>query len=43
MESDYPAIGEAIDEDSSGSLSVHEVNHFLAKNTQGYPTPVWLA
>jgi Zn-dependent M28 family amino/carboxypeptidase len=39
---DYPAVGEAIDEDASGFISVHEINHFLKKN-QGLSTPVWFA
>ncbi|KAJ7798625.1 hypothetical protein B0H14DRAFT_31448 [Mycena olivaceomarginata] len=38
----YPAVGEAIDEDASGFISVHEINHFLKKN-QGLSTPVWFA
>lgn len=28
---DHPAIGNAIDEDGSGFVSVHELNHFLEK------------
>ncbi|KAF7367863.1 hypothetical protein MSAN_00850800 [Mycena sanguinolenta] len=38
----YPAVGEAIDEDASGFISVHEMNHFLKKN-KGLSTPVWFA
>ncbi|KAJ7091770.1 hypothetical protein C8R44DRAFT_990350 [Mycena epipterygia] len=39
----YPAIGEAIDEDASGFVSVHELDHFLKKNKDGLSTPVWFA
>ncbi|KAJ7351406.1 hypothetical protein DFH08DRAFT_992863 [Mycena albidolilacea] len=38
----YPAIGEAIDEDASGFISVHELDHFIKRN-EGLPTPVWFA
>ncbi|KAF8154996.1 hypothetical protein K438DRAFT_1943060 [Mycena galopus ATCC 62051] len=38
----YPAVGEAIDEDASGFISVHEINHFLKKNRE-LSTPVWFA
>ncbi|KAJ7636445.1 hypothetical protein FB45DRAFT_446911 [Roridomyces roridus] len=38
----YPAVGEAIDEDASGFISVHEMNQFLKKNVE-LPTPVWFA
>ncbi|KAJ6505362.1 hypothetical protein C8R45DRAFT_972464 [Mycena sanguinolenta] len=38
----YPAVGEAIDEDASGFISVHEMNHFLKKNKE-LSTPVWFA
>ncbi|KAJ7633999.1 hypothetical protein B0H17DRAFT_1217386 [Mycena rosella] len=41
----YPALGEAIDEDSSGFISVHEMNHFLKKNKDDLKisTPTWFA
>ncbi|KAJ7715416.1 hypothetical protein DFH07DRAFT_1068499 [Mycena maculata] len=38
----YPAVGEAIDEDASGFISVHEINQFLKKN-KDLTTPVWFA
>ncbi|KAF7356066.1 hypothetical protein MVEN_00936400 [Mycena venus] len=38
----HPAIGEAIDEDSSGFVSVHEINHFMSQKGDT-STPVWLA
>ncbi|KAG9078847.1 hypothetical protein FS749_009094 [Ceratobasidium sp. UAMH 11750] len=39
----YPAIGDAIDEDSSGFVSLHELNHFFDSKPQGWSTPQWLA
>lgn len=39
---DHPAIGEAIDEDASGFLSIQEVNNFLTKRPEKYSTPQWL-
>ncbi|KAJ7190248.1 hypothetical protein GGX14DRAFT_606043 [Mycena pura] len=38
----YPSVGEAIDEDASGFISVHEINHFLKKNKE-LSTPLWFA
>ncbi|KAJ7337674.1 hypothetical protein DFH08DRAFT_812993 [Mycena albidolilacea] len=38
----YPAIGEAVDEDASGFVSVHEINHFLERN-KDLSIPVWFA
>ncbi|KAJ7234523.1 hypothetical protein B0H12DRAFT_1239045 [Mycena haematopus] len=38
----YPAVGEAIDEDASGFISVHEINHFLKRNKE-LSTAVWFA
>ncbi|KAF7318332.1 hypothetical protein HMN09_00342000 [Mycena chlorophos] len=38
----HSAIGEAIDEDSSGYLSVHEVNRFFVRK-QNYTVLTWLA
>ncbi|EJD37198.1 hypothetical protein AURDEDRAFT_154414 [Auricularia subglabra TFB-10046 SS5] len=38
----HPAIGEAIDEDATGYLSVQEVNRFLDKKPPGWSTPQWL-
>jgi hypothetical protein len=42
MRADYPAIGEAIDGDSSGAISVLEINSFFAKNVD-LSVPVRLA
>ncbi|KAG9093130.1 hypothetical protein FRC06_011653, partial [Ceratobasidium sp. 370] len=39
----YPAIGDAIDEDSSGFVSLYELNHFFDSKPQGWTTPQWLA
>ncbi|KAG8737624.1 hypothetical protein FRC10_008026 [Ceratobasidium sp. 414] len=39
----YPAIGDAIDEDSSGFVSLHELNRFFDPRPQGWSTPQWLA
>jgi len=39
----HPAIGDAIDEDGSGFISVHEVNHFLKKIPEGWTVPQWFA
>ncbi|KAJ7495032.1 hypothetical protein FB451DRAFT_1213148 [Mycena latifolia] len=38
----YPSLGEAIDEDASGFISVHEMNHFLKRNKED-TTPTWFA
>ncbi|KAJ7699856.1 hypothetical protein B0H16DRAFT_1749168 [Mycena metata] len=38
----YPSLGEAMDEDASGFISVHEANHFLKKNKED-STPTWFA
>ncbi|KAJ7199183.1 hypothetical protein GGX14DRAFT_468209 [Mycena pura] len=38
----HPAIGEAIDEDASGFVSVLEINHFLTRRGR-LSVPVWLA
>ncbi|EJD47204.1 hypothetical protein AURDEDRAFT_184061 [Auricularia subglabra TFB-10046 SS5] len=39
----HPAIGEAIDEDSSGFLSINEVNEFLRCKPADCSTPAWFA
>ncbi|KIM78706.1 hypothetical protein PILCRDRAFT_10927 [Piloderma croceum F 1598] len=39
----YPAIGDAIDQDSSGYLSVIEVNHFFERKPQGWSSCEWIA
>ncbi|KAJ7107160.1 hypothetical protein C8R43DRAFT_206377 [Mycena crocata] len=39
----YPAIGEAIDEDASGFISIYEMNHFLQKKRHDMSTPNWFA
>ncbi|KAK7053703.1 hypothetical protein R3P38DRAFT_1464518 [Favolaschia claudopus] len=38
----HSPIGEAIDEDASGFISVHEINHFIERKGD-LSTPVWLA
>lgn len=40
---DHPAIGDAIDEDGSGFISVHEANHFLKRIPNGWSVPQWFA
>ncbi|QRV74221.1 hypothetical protein RhiJN_02235 [Ceratobasidium sp. AG-Ba] len=39
----YPAIADAIDEDSSGYVSLHELNHFFDARPPNWTTPQWLA
>ncbi|KAL0563359.1 hypothetical protein V5O48_018709, partial [Marasmius crinis-equi] len=39
----YPAIGDAIDEDGSGFISIHEVNRFFRKKPNGWKSCEWLA
>ncbi|KAJ7117415.1 hypothetical protein C8R43DRAFT_107837 [Mycena crocata] len=39
----YPAIGDAIDEDGSGYISVHEANRFFNSRPRGWPPPQWMA
>jgi hypothetical protein len=39
----YPAIGDAIDEDSSGYIGVYEANEFFRKMPAGWTSPQWLA
>ncbi|KAG8684986.1 hypothetical protein FRC09_015022 [Ceratobasidium sp. 395] len=39
----YPAIGDAIDEDSSGYVSLHELNHYFDSRPQGWTVPQWIA
>ncbi|KAH7335133.1 hypothetical protein B0J17DRAFT_719692 [Rhizoctonia solani] len=39
----YPAIGDAIDEDCSGYVSLHELNHFFDSRPQEWSIPQWLA
>ncbi|KAF8748370.1 hypothetical protein RHS01_10914 [Rhizoctonia solani] len=39
----YPAIGDAIDEDNSGYVSLHELNHFFSSKPHGWSVPQWLA
>jgi hypothetical protein len=38
-----PAIGDAIDEDSSGYLSVTEVDHFFQKKPKEWGSSEWIA
>lgn len=38
----YPAIGDAIDEDGSGFLSVYEVNRFFRAKPEGWSSPEWM-
>jgi hypothetical protein len=40
---DHPALGEAIDGDSSGAISVYEINSFFDKKPMWMKTIVWLA
>ena len=39
----HPAIGDAIDEDSSGYLSVTEVDHFFQKKPKEWSSSEWIA
>ncbi|KAK1233000.1 hypothetical protein PQX77_003914 [Marasmius sp. AFHP31] len=39
----YPAIGDAIDDDGSGFISIYEVNRFTRRKPDGWKTPEWLA
>ncbi|KAJ6539161.1 hypothetical protein B0H19DRAFT_345377 [Mycena capillaripes] len=39
----YPAIGDAIDEDGSGYLSVHEVDRFFNSRPTGWTPTQWMA
>ncbi|KAJ6496204.1 hypothetical protein C8R45DRAFT_155360 [Mycena sanguinolenta] len=39
----YPGIGEAIDDDASGFISVHELDQFVRKKDSTVSTPVWFA
>ncbi|KAJ8078578.1 hypothetical protein PM082_012861 [Marasmius tenuissimus] len=39
----YPAIGDAIDDDGSGFISVYEVNRFTRRKPDGWKTSEWLA
>jgi hypothetical protein len=39
----YPAIGDAIDEDGSGYISVLETNRFFCSKPEGWTSPQWLA
>lgn len=39
----YPAIADAIDEDTSGYVSLHELNHFFDDRPKGWSVPQWLA
>ncbi|KAG9093131.1 hypothetical protein FRC06_011654 [Ceratobasidium sp. 370] len=39
----YPAIGDAIDEDSSGYVSLHELNHFFDSRPREWTVPQWIA
>ncbi|KAF8603840.1 hypothetical protein BDV93DRAFT_544465 [Ceratobasidium sp. AG-I] len=39
----YPAIGDAIDEDSSGFVSLNELNHFFDSRPEGWSAPQWIA
>ncbi|KAJ7144639.1 hypothetical protein C8R44DRAFT_145793 [Mycena epipterygia] len=38
----HPAVGEAIDEDASGFISVHEIDHFMSQKGD-LSTPLWFA
>ncbi|EUC55665.1 hypothetical protein RSOL_125990 [Rhizoctonia solani AG-3 Rhs1AP] len=39
----YPAIADAIDEDSSGYISLDELNHFFDSRPDGWTVTQWLA
>ncbi|KAF9264863.1 hypothetical protein L218DRAFT_943538 [Marasmius fiardii PR-910] len=39
----YPAIGDAIDADGSGFVSIHEVNRFFKHRPTGWKSSEWLA
>lgn len=39
---DHPAIGDAIDEDGSGFISLYETKDFLSQCPEGWSTPEWL-
>ncbi|CAE6455222.1 unnamed protein product [Rhizoctonia solani] len=39
----YPAIADAIDEDSSGYISIHELNNFFDSRPKDWTAPQWLA
>jgi len=39
----HPAIGDAIDEDGSGYLSVLEVDRFFQKKPKGWSSSGWIA
>ncbi|CAE6534803.1 unnamed protein product [Rhizoctonia solani] len=39
----YPAIADAIDEDSSGYISLDELNSFFDRRPRGWTVPQWLA
>ncbi|KAF7291359.1 hypothetical protein MIND_01280400 [Mycena indigotica] len=39
----YPSIADAIDDDGSGYISVHEVNHFFKSRPKEWSAPQWLA
>jgi hypothetical protein len=39
----YPAIGDAVDEDGSGYVSVYEVNRFFRRKPEGWTSPQWIA
>ncbi|EJD06690.1 uncharacterized protein FOMMEDRAFT_17172 [Fomitiporia mediterranea MF3/22] len=39
----HPAIGDAIDDDASGYISVEEVNEFLRKKPANWTIPQWIA
>ncbi|KAK7043656.1 hypothetical protein VNI00_008267 [Paramarasmius palmivorus] len=39
----YPAIGDAIDDDGSGFVSIYEVNRFFRRKPEGWKSPEWIA
>lgn len=39
----HPAIGDAIDEDASGYVSVYEANRFFRRKPENWDTPEWIA
>ncbi|ESK93009.1 hypothetical protein Moror_8912 [Moniliophthora roreri MCA 2997] len=39
----YPAIGDAIDDDGSGFVSIYEVNRFFRRKPEGWKSSEWIA
>jgi len=39
----HPAIGDAIDDDASGYISIEEVNEFMRRKPENWTVPQWIA